>query len=247
MVSTVLLDNVTHADTVVAAHYSREFGDNITSTLTFPTEFVSVSRHYPILFRHDESQNKFQAVVLMGLQKDENLFLSEVPPFTNHLGSWLADYVPAMIAKGPFVIGLHREQGNDNPMVHIDMNHPKVGIESGKKLFLPQGGNSDYLNHISTVLMIIHNGLQQADGMYSMLNSMGLFEPISVDVELVNSEALQIVGHYTISEEKLANLNAEQLHQLNQAGYLKLAFMAASSLANIRKLVDLKNARILAI
>lgn len=246
MVSPVLLDNVTHADTVVAAHYSSDFGDNITSTLTFPTEFVSISRHYPILFRYDERRNKFQAVVLMGLQKDENLFLSEVPPFTNHHGSWLADYVPAMIAKGPFVIGLHTEQGNDTPMVHIDMNHPKVGIEKGKKLFLPQGGNSDYLNHISSKLMIIHDGLQQEDAMYSMFNDMGLFEPISIDVELVNGEALQVAGHYTVSEEKLANLDAQQLFKLNQSGYLKMAFMAASSLANVRKLVDLKNARILA-
>lgn len=246
MVSPVLLDNVTHADTVVAAHYSSEFGDNITSTLTFPTEFVSVSRHYPILFRHDESRNTFQAIVLMGLQKDENLFLSEVPPFTNHLGSWLADYVPAMIAKGPFVIGLHRDQGSDTPMVHIDMSHPKVGVENGKTLFLPQGGNSDYLNHISSQLMTIHDGLQQQDSLYNMLNDMGLFEPISIDVELVNGEALQIAKHYTVSEEKLANLDAQQLYQLNQCGYLKMAFMAASSIANIRKLVDLKNARILA-
>ena len=73
---------------------------------------------------------------------------------------------------------------------------------------------------------------------------MKLFEPVSIDVELSNGDALKVAGHFTISEERLSQLTAQQLDQLNQSGYLKNVMMAASSLDNVQKLVDLKNARI---
>jgi hypothetical protein len=56
-----------------------------------PTEFEEVQREYPILIRKDPSGD-YQAVALLGLDRDENLFLDET--------GWNARYVPAVQQRG---------------------------------------------------------------------------------------------------------------------------------------------------
>jgi hypothetical protein len=46
--------------------------------LVFPTEFEALQREYPILFRRGR-QRRLQAVALLGLDRDENLFLDGGP------------------------------------------------------------------------------------------------------------------------------------------------------------------------
>ncbi|RDV25586.1 hypothetical protein DXV75_09865 [Alteromonas aestuariivivens] len=245
MTDLVLLDNLTHKDLRVVTRYSADFGDNIASTLTFPTEFANVEKEYPILLHKSPQSSQFQAVALFGLERGENLFLSESSPLTNHCGSWQASYVPAMIAKGPFVIGMHNNgNGQPNAMIHIDMDSPRINQSEGKAVFLPHGGNSDYLNHVSRLLGTIHDGMQSSAAMYAAFEKYDLIEPLSIDITLINGDAVRIGGHYTISEEKLAQLPAHALFELNQNGFLQGAFLIVASLTNMRKLIDMKNARL---
>ena len=241
-----LLDNITHKDLKVQTHYSQAFGDNIASTLTFPTELVNVVKHYPVLLRKQADSGKFQMIVLLGLARNENLFLAETSPFQHDQGSWLADYVPALIAKGPFVIGMHTTENNPQPMVHVDMANPRISTHKGKPVFLPHGGNSDYLNYISSLLKTIHDGMQVHDTMLAVLDSHGLIEPVSIDVPLTTGETIHIADHYTVSKEKLSALPADALFELHQRGFLQAAFLIEMSLSNMRKLIDLKNTRLMA-
>ncbi len=126
MSNRVLLDNVTHKDLRVRTGFSAEFGDNVNQVLVFPTEFVFIQREYPIFFRRDE-KGAFQAVALLGLDKGENLFLADP--------RWNARYVPAAQQRGPFLIGLHRGEDNDEqnrePMIHVDLDNPRISFEKG--------------------------------------------------------------------------------------------------------------------
>ena len=72
----VLLNNVDHADLRVIAGHGATFGDAINQALILPTEFEAAQREYPILIRKDDAGG-YQAVVLLGLDRDENLFLDE--------------------------------------------------------------------------------------------------------------------------------------------------------------------------
>ena len=98
MTNRVLLNNVEHRDLRVVTRHSVDFGDAINQVLVFPTEFEDLQREYPILFRRDAEGN-IQAVALLGLDRDENLFLDGE--------GWHARYVPAVQRCGPFSIGLH--------------------------------------------------------------------------------------------------------------------------------------------
>lgn len=242
----VLLNNVEHADLKVVEHYSSESGDGAAAVMTFPTEFENIQREYPILLRKDPEGQGFQAVAILGLQKGENLFLSDGKEVAGN--GWAGDYVPAMVARGPFIIGFQEPANGDGedaqPMVYVDLQSPKLSKTRGTPLFMEFGGNSPYLEHISGVLRTIHQGAEIGRTMFAALDEVGLIEPVSINVDLKNGDKHQLSGYYTISEERMNALDGETLQALNTAGYLRGAFLMLASLGNIERLVARKNKRL---
>lgn len=240
MAKHLLLNNITHKDLKIITRHSAAFGDNVGSTLTFPTEFADVHREYPILFQKNPDTGKFQSVVLLGLKSDENLFLDE-------LGGWKANYIPAVIERGPFLIGFQdqsRDGGSERtPVIHVDMEHPRISETEGEAVFLDHGGLSPYLEKISKILNRIYDGMQISDAMFAAFAELDLIEPVNLEIELNDREVYRLHGNYTIHQEKLANLRGADLERLNRSGFLRCAFLAVESLGNIQRLVQLKTAR----
>ncbi len=235
MTNTVLLDNVSHHDLKVRTGHSANFGDAINMAMVFPTEFPYVQREYPILFRR-ESNGDFQAVVLLGLDKGENLFLDA--------SGWNARYVPAVQERGPFLIGLHgANDGVDEPepMIHVDLDHPRVNRHEGEPVFLRHGGHSPYLERINRILQLIFHGAELAKPMFAAFEEAGLIEAMEAKVSLDERTQYTLPDFFTINTDRLAALDGATLEKLNRAGYLQLAIMVANSLGNIEWLIELKN------
>lgn len=241
MAKHVLLNNVTHKDLRVITDFSAAYGDNLGSTLTFPTEYADVHREYPILFQKNENTGKFQSILLLGLKSDENLFLDGV-------GGWSASYVPAVVERGPFLIGFQdqsRDGGSERaPVVHVDIESPRISNTEGKAVFLDHGGLSPYLDKISQLLNRIYEGMQVSDVMFAAFAELDLIEPVNLEIALNERETYRLSGNYTIHREKLANLNGADLERLNRSGFLRCAFLAVESLGNIQHLIKLKRSRI---
>lgn len=241
MAKHVLLNNVTHKDLRVITDFSAAYGDNLGSTLTFPTEYADVHREYPILFQKNENTGKFQSILLLGLKSDENLFLDGV-------GGWSASYVPAVVERGPFLIGFQdqsRDGGSERaPVVHVDIESPRISNTEGKAVFLDHGGLSPYLDKISQLLNRIYEGMQVSDVMFAAFAELDLIEPVNLEIALNERETYRLSGNYTIHREKLANLNGADLERLNRSGFLRCAFLAVESLGNIQHLIKLKSSRI---
>ena len=245
-----VLNNIAHEHLRVSSQFSAVLGDNVVSTLTYLTEFAEVQKEYPILCRKNAEMGEYQAIVFFGFQKDENLFLTDMNSgFQSNLG-WRAEYVPAAIARGPFSIGIQRkvENGSEihNPVVHIDMNHPKVMHDAGQRLFLENGGNSPYLSHITKALDTINSGMRLTKLMFDTFNKYQLLEDVVLEIEFQNQEKLKIAGFETINAEKLAHLEGAALEELHQAGFLQAAYFILTSMSNMQKLIDWKNRKIAA-
>jgi hypothetical protein len=236
MTNAVLLNNVDHHDLKVVTRRAAEFGDNINQALIFPTEFAEIQREYPIFLRKD-ANGEFQSVALLGLDKDENLFLDE--------NGWQARYIPAVQERGPFMIGFQEKdaegQKRREPMILVDLDHPRLSRTEGQPVFLAQGGNSPYLERIAGVLRVIHEGAEVSKPMFAAFEEMGLIEPIAVEIKLSDREKYTLQNYHTISEEKLLGLAGASLERLNKAGFLRMAFLIMSSLGNVSRLIDLKN------
>jgi hypothetical protein len=238
MTTAVLLNNVDHADLRVVTRHAAEFGDSINQVLIFPTEYEEIQREYPILFRR-EPNGGFQSVALLGLDRDENLFLDAQ--------GWQARYVPAVQRRGPFMIGFQeREEGGEvrrEPMIHVDLDHPRISATEGEPVFLPQGGNSPYLEHVAALLRVIHQGLELSGPMFAAFEELGLIRPVAVEVQLDDAEQYVLPDFLTIDEARLAELDGAALERLHEGGFLRAAFLAAASLGNVSRLIDLKNRR----
>lgn len=243
----VLLNNVEHKDLKVKTSYSTAFGDNVASTLTFPTEFGDIQKEYPILFQKNRETGRYQSIVLLGFKKGENLFLEDNSAGTK--SGWNANYVPGVIARGPFLIGFQDQtsQGglDREPVIHIDVDNPRVSVDEGEPLFREFGGMSPYLEKVSNILRGIHEGMVINDAMLAAFESYDLIEPVTIKIELINGEKYSLEGNFTISEERLRNLSGSALEQLNKVGFLQGAFLVISSLGNVKKLIDIKNAKLM--
>ena len=99
-----LLDNVTHKDLKVITQNSAKLGDNNNDAMIFANEFVEIQREYPIFLRKDPETGQFYASAMLGLEQNENLFL--------HNDRWMARYIPAVVARGPFLIGFQQKEVN---------------------------------------------------------------------------------------------------------------------------------------
>jgi hypothetical protein len=235
-----LLNNVTHKDLRVVTGFGDEFGDNIGMVPAFPSEYAELQKEYPIFFRKDGDSGQWQSVALLGFEQHENLFLQD--------GRWNAAYLPGAVAKGPFLIGFQEQRIDGElrkePVMHVDLEHPRVSFNEGEPVFLPHGGNSPYLQHIAGVLRGIRDGVEFGAAMFAAFDSMGLIQSVNLDVQLEDKHRVSVSGLYGIDRERLAALDAGSLHRLNQAGFLEGAYLVLASLHNVRRLMAEKQRRL---
>ncbi len=230
-----VLDNVDHANLKVKLEYGENYRNNVNHTIVFPTEFQALQREYPIFFRQADD-GRFYAVALLGLDKDENLFLED--------GRWHARYVPAVQASGPFALELQSKNGeasdSDDPLIRIDMDDPRVNEEEGENLFLPEGGYTPFFTETLGALRRVYVGAQVSGDFFSHLESFKLIEPITVEANYGDTLQYTVTDMFTISRERMAALSGEDLDKLNQLGLLEHCYAAMFSVGNMSRLVDMK-------
>jgi hypothetical protein len=220
-----LLNNVTHKDLRIFTQRGAAWGDDVMSCPVTPDEFRSLQAHYPIVFQQN-GQGSFLPVVLFGLQEGQNLFLNDK--------GWDAGYLPLAMRRMPFSIGV----AQDELRMMVDMASPRIarGGAEGEAVFLPQGGNSELLESANSVLRALHEGLQATPEFIEALVSNGLLESFVFNVERLDGSQGELVGYYTIREERLTALDAGTVALLHQADYLQPIYMAIASLSNLAKL-----------
>jgi hypothetical protein len=231
----VQINNVDHADLRVSPRFGAEFGDAVNQALVFPAEFEELQREFTIVFRRRE--NGLQAYALLGLDRDENLFLSGE--------RWTTRYVPAMHRRGPFSIGVARSSADGapgEPMIHLDMDDPRVGDREGFALFLEHGGNAPYLDHISDVLRLLYTETERAPAAYGALDDAELLVPVTLTIDVSDERRHTVPNVLVVDVERMAMLSGEPLDRLHRSGVLRLAVLAAASLGNVQELIARKRA-----
>ncbi len=239
MANTVLLSSEKHRDLRVDPGYCRDYGDAVMSAQTFASEFRAVQAHYPILFQKEPSSGRFFAAALFGFEQGENLFLAEDR-------RWDAGYIPLMMQRIPFSIGVYPKnaESDSQRMLNIDLEHPKVQAGDngkGQGLFEPHGTNTEYLDRMSGMLEAIHHWHQHDQGFIDTLVSLNLLEQVTLDINLDSGIKGQLLGFYTIHEERLAGLSGEQVAELHAQQHWEPIYMALASMPKVRALMERKS------
>lgn len=235
-----LLDNVTHKDLRIITAQHPSLGDNQSYTRVFLPELKQVQSTYPIMFRKHGETGHFEIIAMFGLGESENLFLDE--------NGWHAHYLPLSVQRRPFLIGFQTSQDpgsvDDNAVVHVDMDSPRVSQTEGELVFLPQGGQSPFLQHISSILRAIHEGDQHTQPFVNQLLALSLIETVDLKITLNDGNHIELNGLYTIHEENLQNLADADIASLHKAGYLEPIYMIIASMHNLTRLIEMKNQRL---
>ncbi len=200
------------------------------SAATFPQEFRQLQAQYPIVF-HRSGERSFQPLALLGLRLGENLFLDGA--------RWNAPYIPLSIQRQPFLIG----EQPDGPMVHIDLDSPRISSAEGELLFREHGGTTDFLDRISQVLRTLHDGLAASDAFVERVLRYDLLEPFVFEATLNNGLECRLAGLYVVHEERLRALDEAALLELHRHGDLEPLYMAVASIAQFRHVLERMNRR----
>lgn len=233
-----LLDNITHQNLRIKTQQHPELGNDQSYATVVLSELKPAQSEYPLFLRKNSETGQFEMIAMLGLDDNENLFLDE--------SGWHAHYMPLSMQRRPFLIGFQSAPGSvePQPVVHIDMDSPRVNETEGESVFLAQGGQSAYLQHISSVLKALHEGHQQTTAFVDALTANELLEPVDIKIALEDGSQRQVGGLYTVNEDTLSTLGGEALGSLHQHGYLEAIFMLVASTQNMTKLIERKNQRL---
>ncbi len=237
----VMLNNVAHKDLRVIARHGAEFGDNLGTVLTFPTEYGDVQREYPIFFRKDRADRR------VPIHRPARLPTGrESVPGSRTAG--MPAYIPGIVARGPFLIGFQNQDVDGElrrePVIHVDLDSPRVSTTEGEPVFLPHGGNTRYLDRIGTILQGIHQGLARQQSHVRCLHRARTDRAGERRGQVQCRRAIQSARpvHHQRREAARAERRGA-CFELNSAGFLQGAFLVIASLNNMKKLIDMKHRR----
>jgi hypothetical protein len=158
---------------------------------------------------------------------------------------WQGRYLPAVLRRGPFFLGVREREGQGDARrelaIFVDLDDPRVGEREGEPLFLRHGGNAPYLEMVAEALRTVHQGLESSRAMFAAFAELELLQPLAIEVKLGDGLEYQLADFCTVGAEPFAALGGVALERLHRQGHLAAALFARASLANLGRLVELKN------
>jgi len=189
-------------------------------------EFPAAAACCRILFTKDTTTGGFFAGAMFGFKPGENLLAS------------LEDrggFNPLMVQREGFFIS---EQN-----IAIDPGHARFSETEGEPLFDGAQQPADGLRAVQRTLGSIHQGLEQTRAFIAALLELMLIESIDISLGFADGERLSLQGLYTVSLDRLRDVDDPTALRLFRAGHLQLAYVMAASLRHLGRPARLRNRR----
>ncbi|MGL6160622.1 SapC family protein [Microbulbifer sp.] len=193
-------------------------------------EFSRLGAEYPIVFVKNSDTGQFQSVALLSLKVGENLFVED--------GQWRGVFVPGCIRNHPFVLAPNGQE-QEQLMVALIENSPRVSKEEGSALFTESGEETDYLKAKKETLVSFLESDQMTKAFVKVLVDMELLTAQSVSVN-AGEEKIDLNGLYIVDEKKLNELSEEQFEDFRKRGFLPPIYAQLGSLHQLSKLAKLQ-------
>ncbi len=190
-------------------------------------EFAAAGREYPIVFSGSEVHTTVP-VILVGLRRDENFFVDAD-------GQWQDSYVPAFVRRYPFVLA---EKGDDQFTVCVDEAYPGFNTTDGEPLFDAEGREQPFLRNTLDFLREYQGQMKRTQAFVRRLHELRLLTPKVVQVVPKNKSAFVMQGLQIVDEQKLLQLDDQQVQTLFRSGELSWIYAHLLSLANLQRLTS---------
>ncbi|XOV77485.1 MAG: SapC family protein [Aestuariibacter sp.] len=196
-------------------------------------EFSHAATEFPICFIKNPQNDEFQVVVLMGIERKENLFVEN--------DQWTGSYMPARYTHKPF--GLVSNPNNDQEFgLAMDVEHPLVSETEGEALFNEDGTESEFLEKQKKGMS---NYLEQEHLTKLFAKELGEKELLihrQINVKL-DGKQMDIDGVYMVDEEKFNQLSDEDFLSMRKRGMLSAIYTHLLSMRQMNNLMRRKSER----
>jgi hypothetical protein len=194
------------------------------------SEFEPACRDYPIAFVSGDGGKTFSAVLVLGMQARQNLFI-----LTD--GMWdRRAYLPAYARRYPFCMSRLMVDGElqDERIVCVDRNALR---EDGEAMYDEDGEALPQWQTLEKLLHDYEQDLARCESLCKLIVELHLLEPFTMKAE-VDGFTLQLDGMHRVSREILDTLPGEDLRRLVTAGAMEKIYSHLLSLDNFRRLLN---------
>lgn len=213
-----------------SAQHNARFAAELNSVPLTTVEFPHAASEYAIVFVRLENGDFLPAVVV-GLRNQQNLYVDEN-------ARWKRGYVPAFLRQYPFMLAEDRDSGTVT--VCVDMAYDGLSETEGDALFLDSGEDSEHLGRAMTFLQDLHNEFKRTAAFTARLKELNLLDQQVIRVGGEGAgEQREIGGVYTVSEERLLQLDDALIPDLLRSGALGLIYTHLVSMRNLDRLSEL--------
>lgn len=199
-----------------------EFARHVTHVPVHAAEMAQLSKDHVMVFSTGES---CVPQVLLGVTKDENLFMSDE-------GLWKGDQIPASIRQYPFAT----QPIEDNSFAIVfDEASECFSEKEGKLLFNKSGKNfkpSPLLKEIEAQLNNLYKNKVLTNSLCQELKENDVLEQQSIIIKDDNSKPIKVSGFAVVNWEKVSKLSDEKLASWARSGLLNMIFSHLRSLKN---------------
>jgi hypothetical protein len=187
---------------------------------------------FPVFFTRGNVNGNWGLSVLTSFEAGTNVFVKD--------NQWSGIYQPSCMLSYPFY--LMKATNNDKSYtVGIDETNPVFSIDKGESLFEDDNSATPYLHHKTKLLESELKSDMQSYEFTKAIESLGLVKPIDIQVVYEEGTTQTLKGLNTIDEDKLQDLSAEQLFELNKLGYLSPIHAMLVSIYQLNNLIIKNN------
>ncbi len=188
-------------------------------------EFSAAAVCCPVLITKDAATGAFYAGAMFGFKPGESL----LGTVTDRGG-----FDPLMLQREGFMLS--------DRHIAIERDHVRFSDSEGEPLFDESRQPAKSLRAIQRTLGEIHAGIEQTKLFIAAMADLKLIEPIDISLDF-GGEKLSLRGLYTVSLDKLRDVDDAAALRLFRAGHLQLAYTMAASLRQIGRLARLRERR----
>lgn len=193
-------------------------------------EFFDAGRQFPIIFIATVDK-RILPVALLGLEKEENLFVNEE-------GVWTGHYIPAYIRRYPFIT---TDAADGKMIICYDEAFDGFNLKGGVPLF--EGGEpTAKMQEIQSFLQDYYVQMKKTGLLCARLLESKMLRQIDAQATMKDGRSYPLKGMLVVDEQKISQLPDEEIVKLYRSGQLAMIQAHLMSLRNFGVLIDRKAA-----
>lgn len=187
---------------------------------------------FPVFFTRDNVNGHWRLSVLTSFEANTNVYIEN--------NQWTAIYQPSVMQTYPFYL-MRSSTNNKNYTIGIDESNPIFSKTNGNALFDEDKNATPYLHQKTKLLEAELKSDMQSYEFIQCIETLNLIKSIDVQVTYEEGTTQTLKGLSTIDEDRLQDLSADQLFELNKKGYLSAIHATLVSIYQLNTLIIKNN------